>query len=113
MKPSLTVPADVHINKSNVIQRHLKFWVNPDKTLTVYPKPDPAHLLVVAFGLLLSICNAQQITQGTTIVAVVTDTEIAVAADSRTSGRNGESKGRAFCKIQRSSDLFVACAHFI
>src|SRR6266542_3772390 len=109
MKPSLPIFTYINIHKAKIIQWCFKFWVHPDNAFVGRPKPHPTYRLLVVFLLAHLVCNGQ--TLGTSVVGVITDTEITVAADSQILDGEGKSKSRHFCKIRQSGGLFFACAH--
>jgi len=112
MKPLLTILTDINVHKRNIKSWGFKFLSHPNETRSSSSKSNPSWAVFPIIIFLGWSCNAQ-ITQGTKIVAVISDTDIAVAADSLAMDGSGKIKSRTLCKIQHAANFHIAAAHLV
>jgi len=95
MKPVFAVLAKVNVHKPRIKDWGFVFWTRPNQAHTYVSKSYPALLFIPLFFVM---SQAQTVNKGTIIIAQVTTTEIAIAADSQ-ANKGGKNAGRHYCKL--------------
>jgi hypothetical protein len=100
--PVDTVLRSIHIIPTDVENSVVSSWIRPKNTARVWTARFHCYLRVLT---MLAVCSAKVVPAQTSIVILMDDNHIVVAADSKQS-----SSPAPFCKIHQSGKIFWAIA---